>query len=93
MVSAYAIAESMLGTLALSSGQMAQLRAIDHKYQQRLFTLLRTEPPESDATGSSSPADGVRALTDEETAELEAMITADILDTLSAEQRRVLRRE
>ena len=39
-VGAFSLVERMLGDLKLSVGQWTQLRAIDHKYQQSLFTLL-----------------------------------------------------
>ena len=70
-MNAYAMAAQLLGDVELSVGQLAQLRAIDVKYQQRLFTLLHRD--------DAPPV--------EEMAELRAMIAADLLEMLTPEQR------
>jgi hypothetical protein len=67
MMDPFAVASEMLEGVQLSSGQVAQLRAIDTKYQQRMFSLTRA---------GASPAR--REPTRDEIAELEAMIRADI---------------
>jgi hypothetical protein len=69
---AYAVGERMLGDLRLTVGQLAQLRAIDAKYQQSLFRLL----------------DGAqRRPTNEEGEELDTVAARDILDMLTPDQR------
>ena len=79
---AFELAATLLGDLPLSSGQVAELRAIDRKYQQRLFTLLH-----HDATGAVLPA---RQPTADELSRLDDMIAADILGMLTSAQRRML---
>ena len=69
--SAFTVAKRMLGDLTLSPPQLAQLRAIDRKYQQALFTLL----------------DGAqRAPTTAEILPLDEMAARDILAMLTPEQ-------
>ena len=79
----YEIAAEMLGDVTLSSWQVAELRAIDRKYQQRLFTLLHRG---GDRAGPG--AEG--AVTAEEAAELRHRVVTDILAMLTPEQRRIL---
>jgi hypothetical protein len=74
-VNALAVAAEMLGDLELSSGQLAQLRALDRKYAQRVYTLLH------DSDGAK------RDLTELEAAGLRAQLESDITDLLTAEQR------
>ena len=38
-MNAYTVAAELLGGIELNAMQLAQLRAIDHEYQQRLFDL------------------------------------------------------
>jgi hypothetical protein len=76
----FMMAEQMLGDLqVLSPGQLAQLRAINSKYQQRVFTLTRS--------GSAK-----RELTEGEISELEAMVRGDILAMLTPEQTAIARK-
>jgi hypothetical protein len=76
----FTMAEQMLGDLqVLSPGQLAQLRAINSKYQQRVFTLTRD--------GSAK-----RELTEGEISELEAMVRGDILAMLTPEQTAIARK-
>ena len=71
-VGAFSLVERMLGDLKLSVGQWTQLRAIDHKYQQSLFTLL----------------DGAaRAPTSEEIEKLDEVAAREILEMLTPDQR------
>lgn len=70
---AYTVAERMLGDLTLTPQQSGQLRAIDHKYQQALFTLLN---------------DAQRPPTIAETWELDEMAAGDIREMLRPEERR-----
>ncbi|MDQ3697343.1 MAG: hypothetical protein M3373_04875 [Gemmatimonadota bacterium] len=79
----FAVAAEVLGDIKLSSGQLAQLRAIDRKYQQRLYTLLH------DSGVAGTPSDsmgGARDPTAEEAAELRAMIESDIREIVATKQ-------
>lgn len=71
----FSLASRLLGGLDLTPGQLAQLRAIDHAHQQRVFTLLRAGP----AARSE--------LTDEEDQALRGTVEHDILAMLTREQR------
>ena len=65
--SAFTVAARLCGNRTLSPQQMAQLRAIDRKYQQALFTML----------------DGAqRAPTSAEIAALDDMAASDIAEML-----------
>jgi hypothetical protein len=75
--SAYTVARRILGVVMLTVGQMAQLRAIDRKYQQRLFALL---------------AGAQRVPTAAEVSQLDAMAETEILEMLTPEQRRDIAR-
>ena len=78
---AYGTAARILDGIELTPGQLAQLRAIDHKWQQRLFDLVHP---------AGSP--GTRREPTE--AELEALrrgVADDVLALLTPEQRGLLR--
>ena len=78
---AFSTAARILGGIELTPGQLAQLRAIDHKWQQRLFDLLH-------------PAGSSGARREPTEAELEALrrgVTDDVLGLLTPEQRGRLR--
>jgi hypothetical protein len=75
---AFSVAEKLLGSLSLTPGQMAQLRAIDHKYQQSLYTMLQG---------------AIRAPTEAERSQLDATAAREIMDILAAEQRTQLRQQ
>jgi len=70
--SAFTVAARLLAGIALTVGQTAQLRAINHKYQQSLYTML---------------AGAHRAPTDAERSQLDAVAAHDIMEMLTAEQR------
>jgi Spy/CpxP family protein refolding chaperone len=72
------VARRLLASLALTPGQSAQLRAIDHKYQQSLYNMLQG-------------AD--RAPTDAERAGLDDCAAREIMNMLTPEQRNRLGRE
>jgi hypothetical protein len=74
IVNALTIATEMLGDIDLSPGQLAQLRALNRKYAQRVYTLLHR----SEATPQEE-------LTEAEAADLHARLTADILAVLTPE--------
>jgi hypothetical protein len=76
-LSAYAEAERLLGDVELTTGQLAQLRAIDAAHQRRLFALLH-------AAGRSGEP------TEAEIAALRRRIDADLFAILTPEQRRAL---
>jgi len=70
-IGAFAVAKRVLGELTLTVGQLTQLRAIDRKYQQALFTLLN---------GADRPP------TSAEIAQLDEIARRDILDMLTPDQ-------
>ena len=72
---AYAVAERILGNLALTPQQSGQLRAIDHKYQQALFAVLH---------GAERPP------TVAETSPLDEIAARDFREMLTPEQRRLI---
>jgi hypothetical protein len=74
-MNALTIALQMLGNIELTPGQLAQLRALNRKYAQRVYTLLHP----SDAAPREE-------LTPAEAADLHANLRADILALLSPEQ-------
>lgn len=75
-MNAYTVAEEMLGGMELTPMQVAQLRAIDHEHQQRLFALLHPDGAE--------PA---RAAAPEELAGLRAALESGIRGLLTPDQR------
>jgi hypothetical protein len=83
---AYTVARELLGRALiaqLSAGQLAQLRAIDHEVQQRIFDRLH--PADADVREGRR-----RELTAGAVAELRAVIEAAVLQLLTPEQRSVL---
>lgn len=72
-MNAYTVAREMLDGIDLSPMQVAQLRAIDHEHQQRLFTLLHGAGP-------------ARAATPEELAALRASLESGIRGMLTPAQ-------
>jgi Spy/CpxP family protein refolding chaperone len=79
-MNAYTIAREMLGGMDLTPMQVAQLRAIDHEHQQRLFALLHAPHAEPHA----GPG---RAATPEELASLRASLESGIRGILTPAQR------
>ena len=75
-MNAYTIAREMLGGMDLTPMQVAQLRAIDHEHQQRLFALLH-----------APHAEPGRAATPEELASLRASLESGIRGILTPAQR------
>ena len=78
-LSAYAEAERLLGGVELTSGQLAQVRAIDVAHQRRLFDLLH-------GAAGALP----REPTEGEAEALRERIDADLLAMLTPAQRRAL---
>jgi len=72
---AFAVAARLIGDVSLTRSQWAQLRAIDRRYQQALFTLL----------GGAQ-----RAPTAAELAPLDDAAARDIVAMLTPEQLKVL---
>ena len=92
---AFTVATDLLGDLQLTSGQLAELRAINHKYWQAVYALLH--PPDDDtqraAVGEepASPAAEV-SLTAQQFADFRAMLERDVRGLLTREQREALGR-
>lgn len=74
--SACTVAAGLLPSIALTPSQTAQLRAIDHKYQQSLYTMLAGAPRAPTATEQSG---------------LDDAAARDILNMLTPEQRALIR--
>ena len=75
---AYTVAASMLGGKELSPTHVAQLRAINRKYYQRMLEMLEGSPGGAPPPDSATESPHRRALTPDESAELEAMLTSDV---------------
>ena len=73
---AYTVAGEVLGPIELTPMQVAQLRAIDHEHQQRLFALLHVAEGEP-----------VRVATPAELAVLRALLQRAVLGILTPGQR------
>ena len=90
---AFEVAHELLGDLPLTTGQLTQLRVIDHKYWQAVFTLLH--PANGDErradphAGPGSPA-AAPSLTAEEIADLHAMLVREVRALVKPEQRAAL---
>jgi hypothetical protein len=80
-MNALTMALEMLGNIELSPGQLAQLRALDRKYAQRVYTLLH-----------DSEAGTPRELTEAEAADLEDKLRSDVFALLTPEQQDLLRK-
>ena len=76
-MNAYTLASELLKGVDLTPSQLAELRAIDVKYQQHLFALLH---------GGDAGARAARP-TPEQLAELRLMVESDLLRMLTPEQR------
>ena len=83
---AFEVADELLGELPLTAGQLTQLRAIDRKYWQAVFTLLH--PDGGDRPPGSRPA--APSLTPEQAAELHAMLVREVRALVRPEQRAAL---
>jgi hypothetical protein len=79
-MNAFTIAAELLGNISLSPGQLAQLRALDRKYAQRVYSLLH------------QPDAARQELTGSEAADLSAKLEADILPLLTPGQQRLLQK-
>jgi hypothetical protein len=75
----------MLDGRELSPTHLAQLRAINRKYYQRMFEML-SRPPSSETAppAATSGSSDRRPLTADEAAELEAMLTADVREVVAS---------
>jgi hypothetical protein len=80
-MNALTMALELLGNIELSPGQLAQLRALDRKYAQRVYTLLH-----------DSEAGTPRELTEAEAADLEDKLRSDVFALLTSEQQDLLRK-
>lgn len=85
-MSAFTVAAELLGDMELTPGQLAQLRALDMGYQQRLYTVLLEAGHVADATGV--PAEPER----EVIAALRESLEMDVLAMLTPAQHDTIRR-
>jgi hypothetical protein len=83
-----------LGDVALTSGQLAQLRAINTKYFTELYALQRKAEAEgrTGAEAAEVRADRQPAPTEADMAALDAMVASDLRQMLTEEQRAVFDR-
>jgi hypothetical protein len=89
----FTMAELLLGDMQLTSGQLAQLRAINTKYFTELYALQqRTRADRAPTVQADSIVEGQPTIPEADLAALDVMIARDIRDMLTAEQRPVLDR-
>jgi Spy/CpxP family protein refolding chaperone len=91
---AYSTAAGLLGNMELSPDQLAQLRAIDYKYQLEVQHRLHARKENGPAPFPAPPrhSNTSSGLTPQDFASLRAMIVGDIRDMLTPEQRAALDR-
>ena len=92
-MNAFEVAHELLGALPLTNGQLTQLRAIDHKYWQAVFTLLhpgREEARSADGHAASGFMAAAPSLTPAQTADLHAMLVREVRGLATPEQRDAL---
>lgn len=92
---AFEVAHEVLGDLPLTTGQTAQLRVIDHKYWQAVFTLLHPDVGDercADAPEAARLPGAVPALTPEQVADLHAMLVREVRELVRPELRVALGR-
>jgi hypothetical protein len=86
---AFSIAAELIPGIELTAGQLAQLRAVNHRYHTRLYELTRAHGAvRAPARRNVPPAP--RELTAGEAGELRAMLVDAVLELLTPEQRRTL---
>jgi hypothetical protein len=93
-VDAFSVAAELLGDLPMTSGQLAQLRAVNHRYWQEVYTLLHPAgegAPDANPWAEGAPA-GASALSERDTAALRAMLEREVAAMLTPEQRATLGR-
>jgi Spy/CpxP family protein refolding chaperone len=93
---AFTVAAEMLGGLSLTSGQLAQLRAIDRKFFQEVYTRLHPSEEEgqrADTREQSVVRPAESSLTARQNDELRAMLERDVRELLTPEQRALLDRD
>ena len=73
---AFAVAAELFGDLPLSTGQLTQLRALDHRYWQEVYAILHPD------AGAPRPA-----LTAEQRAELREMLVRAVREIATPAQR------
>jgi hypothetical protein len=73
---AFSVATELFGERPLSTGQLAQLRALDHRYWQAVYTMLH---PEGEAPRPE--------LTPAQRAELREMLVRAVREMATPEQR------
>jgi hypothetical protein len=88
---AFEVAHELLGDLPLTTGQLTQLRAIDRKYWQAVFTLLHPEDERRpDARAGSGSAGAAPSLSADQIADLHAMLVREVRGLVTPAQRAAL---
>ena len=86
---AFSIAAETIPGIELTAGQLAQLRAVNHRYHTRLYELTRAHGAVRAPERRNAPS-VPRELTAGEASELRAMLVDAILELLTPEQRRTI---
>jgi hypothetical protein len=90
---AFSIAAELIPGIELTAGQLAQLRAVNHRYHTRLFELTRAHGAVRPSVRPSVRRDAPpvpREPTAAEASELRAMLVDAVLELLTPEQRRTI---
>lgn len=83
---AFAVADELLGGIELTTGQLTQLRVLNHKYFTEVYALLHPAgAQDAPALASAEPA-----LTASQAAALRAMLERDVRAMLTPAQRALL---
>jgi len=89
----FEVVHELLGDLPLTTGQLTQLRAIDRKYWQAVFTLLHPEHGDDwrlDLRAGPGSAGAAPSLSADQTADLHAMLVREVRALVTPEQRAAL---
>lgn len=73
----YDLAAELLGHMPLTNWQVAELRAIDRSYQQRLYTLLHRDEAVAPVPARAPTEAELEGLRDEVVARILAMLTPE----------------
>jgi hypothetical protein len=85
----FTMAELLIGDMQLTSGQLAQLRAINTKYFTEVFALEQKARRHGGSGTGEQPGDRAREIPDADLRALDALIARDIRDILTEDQRAV----
>jgi hypothetical protein len=86
------MAELLIGDMRLTSGQLAQLRAINTKYFTEVFALEQKSRRHGSSEPSGPAADSAPEIPEADLLALDAMIARDIRDILTEDQQVVFDR-